>query len=82
MAKKSVRKSNPKVRTGKWFENTKLDPVSLPAEVHKRMEDENPDWDWVEFVVNGSEWLIVRQYDEEEEMSRVAAVVKARKDFF
>lgn len=79
MAQKRVhRQVKQKVRKGKWWnleDKERFSLESLPQEVQKRMNEENPDWDWAEFSTSGHEWILVREYDEGEETVRVAALV-------
>ncbi|TSC77849.1 MAG: hypothetical protein G01um101429_920 [Parcubacteria group bacterium Gr01-1014_29] len=84
MPKLKKKEESVRVRTGKWpdlEDKEQLALVSLPQKIQQCMNAENPDWDWMELFVAEEEWLVMREYDEGEEMSRIAAVVKARKTF-
>jgi len=73
-------------RKGRWPKMSKQEKeefekfCALPPEIQKLMKEVNPEWDWKEISVDGNLWLIIRQYEEEEEeISRVAAIVKAHR---
>lgn len=74
-------KKNKLIRSGKWPGTIGVHSQKIPSQVQIYMELKNPDWDWAEVAVDGKEWLIIREYDEGQEQSRVAALVQARKDF-
>lgn len=83
----SSKKVDPQIWKGKWRdvdqeERNKF--YALPVRVRELMNEVNPDWDWVETSEGKGKdhWLVVRQYeDEKKEITRVAAIIKARKDF-